>query len=77
MMRSAFAAVVFVVIAVASIGMIAHRYHVTYGRMAVEGRVAACEIRFFKHDLETAIEIHPVYPDARRKLDELAGLDAE
>ncbi len=32
-----------------------HKFHVTNGRMAVEGSVAACEIRFFRHDLEEAI----------------------
>jgi hypothetical protein len=34
----------------------AHDFHVSYGRMAVEGRQAVCRIRFFKDDLEAALQ---------------------
>ena len=33
-----------------------HDFHVTYSQMAVEGKVAACRIRFFKDDLELALQ---------------------
>lgn len=39
-----------------------HKFHVTQGRMAVEGTTAACEIRFFKHDLEAALAGHAQLP---------------
>ncbi len=42
-----------------------HDYHVTYGRMAVEGPSAACEIRFFKHDLEDAVARYTGSPEFR------------
>ncbi|MDX1740667.1 MAG: DUF6702 family protein [Rhodothermales bacterium] len=45
--------------------VIAHDYHVTYGRMAIEGTAAACEIRFFKHDLEDAVALHSGTPEFR------------
>lgn len=32
-----------------------HRFYVSYGRMAVEGPVAVCRIRFFRDDLERAL----------------------
>lgn len=38
--------------------IVKHRFHVSYGRMAVEGGVAVCQIRFFKHDLEEAMQAH-------------------
>ena len=34
---------------------IAHKFYVTYGRMAVEGSVAVCRIRFFQDDLENTM----------------------
>jgi hypothetical protein len=34
----------------------AHNFHVTYGKMAVEGKVAACQIKFFRDDLESALK---------------------
>jgi len=33
----------------------AHKFHVSYGRMVVEGNTAFCKIRFFRHDLEDAL----------------------
>jgi hypothetical protein len=33
----------------------AHDFHVTYGRLAVEGTVAVARIRFFRDDLEFAL----------------------
>ena len=33
-----------------------HRFHVTYGRMAIEGNKAVCRIRFFGHDLEETLQ---------------------
>jgi hypothetical protein len=33
----------------------AHEFHVTYGRMAVEGNVAVARIRFYTDDLETTL----------------------
>jgi hypothetical protein len=34
----------------------AHDLHVSYGRLAVEGKVAMCQMRFFRHDLEAALQ---------------------
>lgn len=45
-------------LSVSSASVTPHKFHASYARMAVEGGVAACEIRFFKHDLEEAIAKH-------------------
>ncbi|NNE47876.1 MAG: hypothetical protein HKN37_14595 [Rhodothermales bacterium] len=45
-------------LSVSSASVTPHKFHATYARMAVEDGVAACEIRFFKHDLEDAITKH-------------------
>lgn len=44
-----------------------HRFHVSYGRMAVEGGVAVCQVRFFKHDLEDAMK--KFFDDSDLKVD--------
>lgn len=36
----------------------AHDLHVSYGRMAVEGKVVMCQLRFFRHDLEAALQAY-------------------
>jgi Domain of unknown function (DUF6702) len=36
-----------------------HRFHVSYGRMAVEGNVIAIRARFFSDDLRFAVESRP------------------
>ena len=35
-----------------------HKFHVSYGRVAVEGNVMAARIRFFKDDLQDALVAH-------------------
>lgn len=44
---------------------IKHKFHVSYGRMAVEKNVAICRIRFFKHDLEEALQAYHKKADFR------------
>ena len=34
-----------------------HKFHVSYARMAIENGTAVCRIRFFKHDLETGLQV--------------------
>lgn len=43
----------------------AHDLHVSYGRMAVEGQVVVCQIRFFRHDLEAALQAYHRDPSIR------------
>lgn len=43
----------------------AHDFHVSYGQMAVEKNVAVCRIRFFKNDLEEALQQYYQQPDIR------------
>lgn len=40
-----------------------HDFHVSYGRMAVEGEFAVCNIRFFKDDLTEALQVFAGSPD--------------
>lgn len=42
-----------------------HDFHVSYGRMAVEGKVAVSRIRFFKDDLEAALRRFHGEPEFR------------
>jgi len=41
----------------------AHKFHVTYGRMAVEDNLALLQIRLFKDDLEEALRVRFAAPD--------------
>lgn len=53
----------------------AHDFHVTYGRLAVEGDVAVLRIRFFRDDLAEALAAHAGRQDLRMKADaEVDGL---
>ncbi len=47
----------------------AHPLHVSYGRMGVEGNVAMCQIRFFRHDLEAALQTYHRDPQLRLAVD--------
>ena len=49
----------------AAVNDLLHEFHVTNGRMAIEGTVAMCEVRFFKHDLEDAVAQFHERPDFR------------
>lgn len=46
-------------------GAVAHDLHVSYGNAAVEGRVLAVRIRFFRDDLEAALARHAARPAFR------------
>ena len=43
----------------------AHRFHLSYGRVAVEGAEAYSRVRFFAHDFEAALRQYHEAPDFR------------
>ncbi|WP_457654181.1 DUF6702 family protein [Rhodocaloribacter sp.] len=49
-----------------------HDFHVTYGRLAVEGPTAMLRIRFFHDDLEAALRAHHKRRDFRLEADPLS-----
>lgn len=50
-------------------GVPVHNIHVTYGRMAVEGQTAMCQIRFFRHDLEEVLRRRYGQPELQLAVD--------
>jgi hypothetical protein len=43
--------------------MALHNFHVSYGKIAIEGQSAICQIRFFKDDLANALKKHHALSD--------------